>query len=117
MTLGILYLVLIFIFFYYGKKNYLQKAKRINKNLEEFNLDILKTYNSLNLNNQSRLLNGLTDIESYYFNSIMDNSFPYSQNINKVQTYMFHLEEIMKKLKILKRKQIKEDSLNNKLSY
>ncbi|MGL4730299.1 MAG: hypothetical protein ACRCW0_01770 [Clostridium sp.] len=117
MFMGIIYLAVIFIFFYYGKKNYSKRAERINKNIEDFNLDILKTYNSLDVSNQDKLLKGLTDIENYYFESIINNSFPYSQNINKVQTYMLHLEEIMKKLKILKQKQVKENAISDKLSY
>lgn len=103
----ILYIIVIIIFFFFAKNNYKKRTELINKNIEEFIIDILSNYNLLNVDNQNKLILSLDNNEKYYFDSIINNNFPYSSNMNIVQSYMLHLQQIMDKIKILSHNQNK----------
>ena len=75
----ILYIIVIIIFFFFAKNNYKKRTELINKNIEEFIIDILSNYNLLNVDNQNKLILSLDNNEKYYFDSIINNNFPIVQ--------------------------------------
>lgn len=95
------YIILVVIFFYFGRKNYIKKANLLNKNIKEYIDDIVLKYNSLSEENKEKFNLSLTNVEKFYFTSILEDEFKFSSNINTIESYKFNLEEIMSKLKIL----------------
>ncbi|WP_454053659.1 DUF6705 family protein [Clostridium sp. Marseille-Q7071] len=102
MYITIFYILICIVFFCFGRKNYIKKAERLNNNISEFNDEILIRYNSLDGENKIKFKKSLNELELIYFNDILQNNFKYSNNISSIQSYILHLEDIMKKLKLIK---------------
>ncbi|WP_291578588.1 hypothetical protein [Clostridium sp. UBA6640] len=101
MYITIFYILICIVFFLFGRKNYIKKAERLNNNISEFNDEIVLRYNSLDEESKARFKKSLNELELIYFNDILQNSFKYSNNISNTQSYILHLEDIMKKLKLI----------------
>ncbi|WP_461614659.1 hypothetical protein [Clostridium sp. Marseille-QA1073] len=102
MYITIFYILICIVFFFFGRKNYIKKAERLNNNISEFNDEILLRYNSLDGESKIKFKKSLNELELIYFNDILQNNFKYSNNISSIQSYILHLEDIMKKLKLIK---------------
>lgn len=102
MYIAIFYILICILFFFFGRKNYIKKAERLNNNISEFNNEILRRYNSLNHEDKIKFKKSLNELELIYFKDILQNDFKYSNNISSTQNYILHLEDIMKKLKLIK---------------
>lgn len=102
MYITIFYILICIVFFFFGRKNYTKKAERLNNNISEFNDEILLRYNSLDEESKVKFKKSLNELELIYFNDILQNNFKYSNNISSIQSYILHLEDIMKKLKLIK---------------
>ncbi|GAA0123571.1 MAG: hypothetical protein KID00_12285 [Clostridium argentinense] len=102
MYITIFYIAICIVFFFFGRKNYIKKAERLNNNIREFNDEILIKYNSLNSDEKIKFKKSLSELELAYFKDMLENDFKYSNNISSIQNYILHLQDIMMKLKFVK---------------
>lgn len=91
--------IVILVGFYISKNNYKNRATTINDNLLEFADEIMKIYNNLSEENQNNFKISLTPRETSVFNNLQSNFYHGTSNINNLQSSMFLMEDLMKKLK------------------
>lgn len=102
---NILFLVIVIAFgLYISKNNYKNRANTINSNLIEFADEILEVYASLNEVERNNFKKSLSSKEANFFSNLLEGIYKDSTNINVLQSSMFILEDIMKKI----RKQIEK---------
>jgi hypothetical protein len=98
----IILIIIIIIGFLVCKRNYKNRAGYINNNLLEYCYDIVMEFEKLNYDEQIKFKNSLTPKELDLFDSIITKSITLGKNLNILQSHMFNLESIMKKLKTYK---------------
>ena len=97
----IILVIIIIIGFKVCKKNYKNRTNYINKNLLEYCCEIIKDYDKLNLDKQLEFKQNLTPKELELLNRLIIKDDNLGSNLNVLQTQMFTLEAIMKKLRSL----------------
>ncbi|MEG1256378.1 hypothetical protein [Clostridium sp.] len=92
-------IIIIIIGFLVCKKNYKNRATSINNNLLEFCYEIVVVFEKLPYDKQLEFKKSLNEKEVELFNSLITKDVSLGKNLNILQTQMFILETIMKKLK------------------
>lgn len=93
-------LAIIFILgFLVCKRNYKNRATSINGNLLEFCYEIVIAFEKLTYDNQLNFKKSLNEKELELFSSLITKDVSLGKNLNILQSQMFILESIMKKLK------------------
>ena len=95
----IVLIVIIVIGFLVCKRNYKNRASHINGNLLEFCYHIVVEFEKLNYDQRIKFKDSLTPKELDLFDGIITRSIALGKNLNILQSHMFNLESIMKKLK------------------
>lgn len=95
----IILIIIIIIGFKVCKKNYKTRAIYINNNLIEYCYEIVNKYDKLDLDKQHQFKQTLTPKELELINRLIFKDDNFSKNLNILQTQMFTLEAIMKKLR------------------
>lgn len=91
--------IIVIIGFKVCKKNYKNRATFINNNLLEYCCDIISEYDNIPLDKQHQFKQGLTSSELELLNRLIIKDDSLGKNLNVLQTQMFILESIMKKLR------------------
>lgn len=91
--------IIIIISFKVSKKNYKNRATYINNNLLEYCSEIIREYNKVSLDRQLEFKQSLTSKELELLNRLIIKDDNLGSNLNILQTQMFTLETIMKKLR------------------
>lgn len=91
--------IIVIIGFKVCKKNYKNRATFINSNLLEYCYDIVTEYDNIPLDEQHQFKQGLTPRELELLNRLIIKDDSLGKNLNVLQTQMFILESIMKKLR------------------
>lgn len=84
------------------KKNYKNRATYINNNLLEYCEEIIKEYDEISIDDQNRFKQTLTSKELELINRIIFKDDNLGKSLNVLQTQMFTLEAIMKKIRDFK---------------
>lgn len=92
-------IIIIVIGFKVCKKNYKNRATYINNNLLEYCYDIVNEYDTIPLDRQHEFKQCLNPTELQLFNRLILKDDNLGKNLNILQTQMFALESIMKKLR------------------
>ncbi len=98
----IILVVIIIIGFLVCKRNYKNRASYINNNLLEYCYEVAIEFEKLNYDEQIKFKNSLNPKELDLLNAIITKSISLGKNLNILQSHMFHLESLMKKLKSYK---------------
>lgn len=98
----IILIVIIIIGFLVCKRNYKNRASYINNNLLEYCYEVAIEFKKLNYDEQIKFKNSLNPKELDLLNAIITKSISLGKNLNILQSHMFHLESLMKKLKSYK---------------
>jgi hypothetical protein len=98
----IVLIVIIIIGFLVCKRNYKNRASHINGNLLEYCYHIVIEFEELNFEQRGKFKDSLTQKESDLFDGIITRSMTLGKNLNILQSHMFNLESIMKKIKAQK---------------
>lgn len=99
----IVLIIIIIIGFKVSKKNYKNRTNHLNNNLLEYCCEIIKEYDKLNLNDQLVLKQNLTSKELELLNRLIIKTDNLGSNLNVLQTQMFSLEALMKKIRDFKK--------------
>lgn len=92
-------IIIIILGFIVCKKNYKNRATYINNNLLEYCYDIVKEYNEIPVHRQSEFKQCLSQKELQLFDRLILKDKSLGKNLNVLQTQMFILESLMKKLR------------------
>lgn len=95
----IILIIIIIIGFKVSKKNYKNRATYINTNLLEYCCEIIKKYDTIPLDKQHEFKQTLTPKELELINRLIFKDDNLGRNLNILQTQMFTLESIMKKIR------------------
>lgn len=95
----IVLIIIIIIGFKVCTKNYKNRAAYINNNLLEFCSEIITEYDKIPLHKQHEFKQTLTPKELELINRLIFKDDTLGRNLNILQTQMFTLETIMKKLR------------------
>jgi len=98
----IVLIVIIIIGFLVCKRNYKNRASHISGNLLEYCYHIVIEFEELNFEQRGKFKDSLTQKESDLFDGIITRSMTLGKNLNILQSHMFNLESIMKKIKAQK---------------
>jgi len=95
----IVLIIIIVIGFLVCKRNYKNRASHINGNLLEFCYHIVVEFEKLNYDQRIKFKDSLTPKELELFDGLLIRTIALGKNLNILQSHMFNLESIMKKLK------------------
>lgn len=95
-------IIIIIIGFLVCKRNYKNRANHINGNLLEYCYHIVVEFEKLNFEQRGKFKDSLTKKESELFDGIITRSMTLGKNLNILQSHMFNLESIMKKIRAQK---------------
>ncbi len=98
----IVLIIIIIIGFLVCKRNYKNRANHINGNLLEYCYHIVVEFEKLDFEQRGKFKDSLTQKESDLFDGIITRSMTLGKNLNILQSHMFNLESIMKKIKAQK---------------
>lgn len=91
--------LIIVIGFFVCKRNYKNRATSINSNLLDYCSEIVINFQKLSFDCQINFRKSLSEKELELFNTILSKDVFLGNNLNILQSRMFTLEAIMKKLK------------------
>jgi len=95
-------IIIIIIGFLVCKRNYKNRASHINGNLLEYCYHIVVEFEKLNFEQRGRFKDSLTQKESDLFDGIITRRMLFGKILNILQSHMFNLESIMKKIRAQK---------------
>lgn len=96
---GIIFIILVVIGFFVCKKNYYSRTNSFTKNLDEFSKLLVIKYESISIEKRKDFFNTLNSKEYNLFHNVIEGKFNLNNNLSDLQTSMYILEDISRKLK------------------
>lgn len=98
MYILIIFLIIIVIGVYFSRINFKNRYTMIRDNLQNFNNEIKEYYYNLPKEDQNEFMNILTPYWKPNFNSILNNSYNYANNVWSLQKQISQQQELMQSL-------------------